>query len=44
MGRSIYSINGGLVALGLVACGCTAVLGIDKDYREASGGGGAGSR
>src|SRR4051794_6749407 len=42
MRRSIRHVNAGLLALGLLGSGCTAVLGINKDYREADGGAGGG--
>jgi len=42
MRRWILHVNAGLLALGLLGSGCTAVLGIDKDYREAAGGDGGG--
>src|SRR5262245_43363666 len=42
MRRSILHFNAGLLALGLGLGGCTAILGIDKDYREEAGGTGGG--
>jgi hypothetical protein len=41
-GTPTLTDRAGLLVLGLVAASCTAILGIDKDYRELRGGAGGG--
>src|SRR5262245_39563225 len=42
MRRSIRHVNAGLLAWSLAFAGCTSILGINNDYREADGGPGGG--